>query len=78
MAMGMTGFIVVRPKNPAFIKIDRDFVYLISAHDIVPKVATMTDSDLRSWNSRVFPGIAPLVVRKGDQLIESARSTQHP
>ena len=73
MAMGMMGFIVVHPKNPAFMRVDRDFVFLINAFDIepgayTPKTATMTDFNLWAWNSRVFPGIAPLVARKGDRV----------
>jgi FtsP/CotA-like multicopper oxidase with cupredoxin domain len=31
MAMGMMGFFVVHPKNPSFMKVDRDFVFLINA-----------------------------------------------
>ncbi|HSC94432.1 MAG TPA: copper oxidase [Burkholderiales bacterium] len=86
MAMGMMGFIVVHPKNPAFMRVDRDFVFLINAFDIepgayTPKVATMTDFNLWAWNSRVFPGIAPLVVRRGDRVrirIGNLTMTNHP
>jgi FtsP/CotA-like multicopper oxidase with cupredoxin domain len=86
MAMGMMGFIVVHPKNPEFMRVDRDFVFLINAYDIepgayTPKVATMTEFNLWSWNSRVFPGIAPLVVRKGDRVrvrIGNLSMTNHP
>jgi len=86
MAMGMMGFIVVHPKNPAFMRVDRDFVFLINAYDIepgayTPKTATMTEFNLWSWNSRVFPGIAPLVVRKGDRVrirIGNLTMTNHP
>jgi FtsP/CotA-like multicopper oxidase with cupredoxin domain len=46
-------------------------VFLLSAYDIepgnyVPKVAEMTDFNMWTFNSRVFPGIDPLVVAKGD------------
>ena len=63
MAMGMMGFIVVHPKNPALHRVDRDFVFLINSFDIepgaaTPKVNTMTDFNLWCWNSRAFPGIA--------------------
>ena len=86
MAMGMMGFIVVHPRNPAFMKVDRDFVFLINAYDIdpgsyTPKVSTMTDFNLWSWNSRVFPGIDPLVARKGDRVrirIGNLTMTNHP
>src|SRR5919109_2942892 len=36
MAMGMMGFIVVHPKSPGFMRVDRDFVFLINAFDIAP------------------------------------------
>ena len=86
MAMGMMGFIVVHPKNPNFMRVDRDFVFLINAYDIdpgsfTPKIATMTDFNLWSWNSRVFPGIAPLVIRKGDRVrirMGNLTMTNHP
>ena len=73
MAMGMMGFIVVHPKDPKFMRVDRDFVFLINAYDIdpgsaTPRVNTMLDFNLWSWNSRVFPGIDPFVVRKGDRV----------
>ncbi|MEK6593673.1 MAG: copper oxidase [Pseudomonadota bacterium] len=86
MAMGMMGFIVVHPKNPNFMKVDRDFVFLINAYDIdpgayTPKIATMSDFNLWSWNSRVFPGIDSLVVRKGDRVrvrMGNLTMTNHP
>ncbi len=86
MAMGMMGFIVVHPKNRSFMRVDRDFVFLINAFDIepgsyTPKVATMLDFNLWAWNSRVFPGIDPLVVRKGDRVrirMGNLTMTNHP
>ena len=86
MAMGMHGFIVVHPKNPAFMRVDRDFVFLMNAYDIdpgsyTPRVNTMIDFNMWCWNSRVFPGIDPLVVRKGDRVrirIGNLTMTNHP
>ena len=86
MAMGMLGFLVVHPKNPAFRRVDRDFVFLLNAFDIepgarTPKVNTMLDFNLWAWNSRVFPAIDPLVVRKGDRVrirIGNLTMTNHP
>jgi hypothetical protein len=86
MAMGMMGFLVVHPKDSGFMRVDRDFVFLINAYDIdpgsyTPKVATMSDFNLWSWNSRVFPGIDHLAVRRGDRVrirIGNLTMTNHP
>ena len=86
MAMGMMGFIVVHPKDPNLHRVDRDFVFLINAFDIdpgsyTPKVNTMLEFNLWCWNSRVFPGIDPIVVRKGDRVrirMGNLTMTNHP
>ncbi len=42
---------------------------------------TMLDFNLWSWNSRIFPGIDPLVVRKDDKVrirIGNLTMTNHP
>jgi FtsP/CotA-like multicopper oxidase with cupredoxin domain len=86
MAMGMMGFIVVHPKDPSFMRVDRDFVFILNAYDIdpgsyVPKVSTMTDFNLWTFNSRVFPGIATLPVRRGDRVrirVGNLTMTNHP
>jgi FtsP/CotA-like multicopper oxidase with cupredoxin domain len=86
MAMGMMGFFVVHPRDPKLMRVDRDFVFLMSSYDIdpgayLPKVMTMTDFNLWTWNTRVFPGIDPLVVRRGDRVrvrIGNLTMTNHP
>ncbi len=86
MAMGMMGFLVVHPKDPKFMRVDRDFVFLLNAFDIdpgsyTPRVNTMLDFNLWCWNSRVFPGIDPFVVRKGDRVrirFGNLTMTNHP
>ncbi len=86
MAMGMMGFFVVHPKNPSFMKVDRDFVFLLNAFDIepgsaTPKVNTMLDFNLWCWNSRIFPGIDPFVVRTNDRVrvrFGNLTMTNHP
>ncbi|GBL44450.1 multicopper oxidase [Sulfuriferula multivorans] len=86
MAMGMMGFWVTHPKNPGFMPVDRDFVFLLNAYDVepgsyTPKINTMLDFNLWTWNSRAFPGIDPLVVRKGDRVRIRAGNltmTNHP
>ena len=88
MAMGMMGFWVTHPKNrhPDISEVDRDFCFLLSAYDIdpgsyTPKIMTMLDFNIWSWNSRVFPGIDPLVVRQNDKLrlrVGNLTMTNHP
>jgi len=86
MAMGMMGFFVVHPRDPTEHRVDRDFVFLLNAFDIepgayVPKVNTMLDFNLWMFNSRAFPGIDPLVVRKGDRVrvrVGNLTMTNHP
>jgi hypothetical protein len=86
MAMGMMGSFIVHPADPQFMRVDRDFVFLIGAYDIdtgsyVPKVNTMTDFNMWTWNSRVFPGIDHLVVRKDDRVrvrMGNLSMTAHP
>ncbi|WP_295754489.1 copper oxidase [Undibacterium sp.] len=88
MAMGMMGFWVTHPKgkHPQIEEVDRDFVFLLNAYDIdpgayTPKISTMLDFNLWSWNSRVFPGIDPFVVRKNDKVrmrIGNLTMTNHP
>ncbi|ANL74839.1 multicopper oxidase protein (plasmid) [Rhizobium phaseoli] len=86
MAMGMMGFFVVHPKDPTFMRVDRDFVFLLNAYDIdpgsyVPRIMEMTDFNMWCWNSRVFPGISPLVVSKNDRVrvrVGNLTMTNHP
>ncbi len=86
MAMGMMGFLVVHPRDPAFRRVDRDFVFLMSAYDIdpgtyLPKVAEMTAFNMWTWNSRVFPGIDHIVAGKGDKVrirFGNLTMTNHP
>ena len=88
MAMGMMGFWVTHPKtqNPLIDPVDRDFCFLLNAYDInpgsfTPKIMTMLDFNLWSFNSRIFPGIDPLVVRKNDRVrirVGNLTMTNHP
>ncbi len=86
MAMGMMGSWITHPKNPKFMPVDRDFIFLLNAYDIdpgsfTPKVNTMLDFNLWTWNSRAFPGIDPIVVRKNDRVrirVGNLTMTNHP
>ena len=92
MAMGMMGFWITHPRlekgraHPQIDEVDRDYVFLLNAYDIdpgsaTPKIMTMLDFNLWSWNSRIFPGISPLVARKNDKVrirIGNLTMTNHP
>lgn len=88
MAMGMMGFWVTHPKakHPSIDNVDRDFCFLLNAYDVepgsyTPRIMTMLDFNLWSWNSRIFPGIDSLNVRLGDRVrirIGNLTMTNHP
>ena len=88
MAMGLMGMWVTHPrgKHPHIADVDRDVCFLLNAYDIEPgasspKVSTMTDFNLWTWNSRAFPGIDSINVRQGDRVrlrIGNLTMTNHP
>ena len=86
MAMGMMGMFIVHPRDPRRYRVDRDFCFLINAYDVdpgsfTPRVNTMLDFNLWTWNSRAFPGIDHLVCRTGDRVrirFGNLTMTNHP
>ncbi len=86
IAMGMMGFWVTHPKDHNAARVDRDFCLLLNAYDIepgsaTPKVNTMTDFNLWTFNSRAFPGIDPMVVGHHDKVrirVGNLTMTKHP
>jgi manganese oxidase len=86
MAMGMMGSFIVHPRDPKFMRVDRDFVFLLASYDIepgsyVPRVAEMTEFNMWTFNSRVFPGIDHMPVRQGDRVrirMGNLTMTNHP
>ncbi len=86
MAMGMMGFWVTHPQDPNVMRVDRDYVFLLNAYDIdpgsyTPKVNTMLDFNLWTFNSRAFPGIDPMVARLGERVrirVGNLTMTNHP
>ncbi|MBB3181820.1 multicopper oxidase family protein [Variovorax sp. Sphag1AA] len=86
LALGMYGCLVVHPKDPDFMKVDRDFMFMLASYDVepgamTPKVSTMADFNMWTWNNRVFPGIDPLVARTGDRVrirVGNLTMTNHP
>ena len=88
MAMGMMGFWVTHPRQPHpwIEEVDRDYCFLLGAYDIepgaaVPKVNTMLEFNLWTWNSRIFPGLDPLVAGLNERVrirIGNLTMTNHP
>lgn len=88
MAMGMMGSWVTHPKgrHPLIDDVDRDFVFLLGSFDIepgayTPRIMTMLDFNLFTFNSRIFPGIDSMNVRKGDKVrirVGNLTMTNHP
>jgi FtsP/CotA-like multicopper oxidase with cupredoxin domain len=86
MAMGMMGFWVTHPSDPGALPVDRDYVFLLNAYDIAPgtstpKVSTMLDFNLWTFNSRAYPGIDPMVARIGERVrirVGNLTMTNHP
>lgn len=86
MAMGMMGFWVTHPKDAQFMRVDRDYVFLLNAFDIdpgsfTPRVSTMLDFNLWTFNSRASPGIDPMVARLGERVrirVGNLTMTNHP
>jgi FtsP/CotA-like multicopper oxidase with cupredoxin domain len=86
MAMGMMGCIVVHPRDINQFAVDRDYVFIMNAYHIepgsyTPRVNTMLDFNIWTWNSRAFPGIMPVVARQDDRVrvrIGNLTMTNHP
>jgi hypothetical protein len=73
MALGMMGFLVVHPRVREAPKIDRDFAIMLMEWFVAPGTSrpnpsVMTDFNTFTFNSRAWPGTAPLVAKKGDRV----------
>jgi FtsP/CotA-like multicopper oxidase with cupredoxin domain len=86
MAMGMMGLWITHPRDPESLRVDRDYAFLLNAYDIspgsyTPKVSTMLDFNLWTFNSRAYPGIDPMVARLGERVrirVGNLTMTNHP
>jgi len=72
MAMGMEGFFIIHPRKEKE-RIDRDFAIFLHEWNFppgaaTPNPATMTDFNTFTFNSRAYPGTAPLVVKTGQSV----------
>ncbi|MCU1245220.1 MAG: sufI [Acidobacteria bacterium] len=73
IALGMHGFFIIHPRDAAARRVDRDFAIFLNEWAIKPGTATpdptvMLDFNVFTFNSRVFPGTDPLLVRLGDRV----------
>ncbi|ARU03753.1 copper oxidase [Comamonas serinivorans] len=88
MAMGMMGLWITHPRgaHPLIAEVQRDYALLLAAYDVepgskTPRVAEMTDFNIWTFNSRVFPAISPLVARQNDRVrirVGNLTMTNHP
>jgi FtsP/CotA-like multicopper oxidase with cupredoxin domain len=71
MAMGLQGFFIIHPRRGP--RVDRDFAIFLQEWFVAPGTATpntavMTDFNLFTFNSRIYPGTDPLVIRKDQRV----------
>lgn len=86
MGLGTVGFFIIHPKSRPGPKIDRDFAIFLGEWFVEPGTATpnpnvMTDFNTFTFNSRAFPGTAPLVAKTGDRVrirFANAGQESHP
>ncbi|MGE4169120.1 MAG: multicopper oxidase domain-containing protein [Candidatus Margulisiibacteriota bacterium] len=72
MGLGTMGFLIVHPKVEKQ-KIDKDFViflneWYVPAGTSRPDPSKMSDFNIFTFNSKVFPATDPLVVKTGDRV----------
>jgi len=83
MALGMMGLFIIHPKRTEEPRIDRDYGIILHNFDVKPGTArpdpsVMTDFNMWTFNSRVFPGIDSMVARLGERVrIRVANLSMH-
>ena len=73
MAFGMMGMLIVHPRNVEQPAVDRDFAFMLHNWALHPGTyrpdpSIMTDFNLWTFNSKVYPATDPLVVRLGERV----------
>lgn len=73
LAFGMMGLFIIHPKAGEVVPVDRDYAFLLhnwAMHPgrYRPDPSIMTDFELWSFNSKVFPAIDHLVMRTGERM----------
>lgn len=86
IGMGAMGFFIIHPKDPNFQRVDRDFAIFLSEWDVPPgssrpNISEMTDFNLFTFNSRVYPATEPLIAKTGQRVrfrFANAGQESHP
>ncbi|MBI2801615.1 MAG: copper oxidase [Gammaproteobacteria bacterium] len=86
MAVGMMGMFIIHPRAGEPRQIDRDYCFLLHNWALHPGTyrpdpSIMTEFDLWTMNSKVFPAIEPLVARTGERVrirIGNLSMHEHP
>jgi len=73
MAMGMMGMLIIHPKEPVTPAIDRDYAVLLHNWAVHPGTYrpdpnVMSEFDLWTMNSKVFPAIESMVAQTGERV----------
>ena len=85
IGLGTMGFFIIHPKKRQR-RIDRDYALFLNEWFVRPDSQTpdpsvMTDFNIFTFNSRAFPGTAPLVARPGERVrirIGNVGQESHP
>jgi FtsP/CotA-like multicopper oxidase with cupredoxin domain len=86
IGMGSYGFVIIHPKNPRSRRVDRDFAIFLNEWSVTPGTSTpdtsvMTDFNLFTFNSRIYPSTDPLIAKTGEKIrirIGSVSQDLHP
>ena len=73
LAVGMMGMFIIHPRDGEEVPIDRDYCFLIHNWALHPGTyrpdpSIMTDFDLWTFNSKVFPAIDSIVAQTGERV----------
>jgi FtsP/CotA-like multicopper oxidase with cupredoxin domain len=73
IALGMAGMLIVHPRTPRGPRVDRDFSLMTHEFRLDvgarrPDPNEMKDFNVLTFNSKAFPGTAPLVVGRGERV----------
>jgi len=73
MGLGMMGMFIIHPRTPRGPRVDRDFALMTHEWRLAvgsrrPDPTAMNDFNLLTFNSKVFPATAPLLVGRGERV----------